>query len=69
MPPNLPNKLDPSYEEALINKAVEKMFEVALAKFEFQIKVLSWLSSVVKWTFMLGGIIYLGIKNRSIFQW
>jgi hypothetical protein len=69
MPPHLPDKLDPDYETLLINKAVDKMFVEAQARFDFQIKVLSYICSAIKWLTILGGVIYFGIKNRNLFQW
>jgi len=67
--PNLPNKLDPDYEKALLDKAVVLVIAELLNRFNYQVKILGTLCNIIKWTSLIGGGIYLAIKNRSILQW
>lgn len=68
-PPNLPNKLDPDYEKVLLDKTVDLVIVELLNRFNYQVKILSTLCNLIKWTSLIGGGIYLAIKNRSLLQW
>ena len=62
-------KLDADYEQKLIDKAVSLMFVRAEEKFFYQLKILGFITTTLKWFILSVGCIWIAIKNKSMFVW
>lgn len=58
-------KLDADYEERLIDKAVEVMFERLEKNLSSQFKVLGYIRTLIVWIFAIVGCAWLAFKNRA----
>lgn len=62
-------KLDADYEQKIIDKAVSLMFVRAEEKFFYQLKILGYITTTIKWVIVGMGCIWIAVKNRALFVW